>query len=144
MNLSEHFTLEEMMHSETGARNGLDNTPSDEQIENLKRVCAVLEQIRALVGKPITVTSGYRSEAINSLLGSKNTSQHRLGCAADIKVAGMPVKQLFDAIIQSDIEYDQIIWEFDSWVHISVPNTANDFCRHSKLVIDKSGTRAYS
>ena len=144
MNLSEHFTLEELTHSETGARNGLDNTPSDEQIENLKRVCAMLEKVRALVGKPITVTSGYRSEAINSLLGSKNTSQHRLGCAADIKVAGVPVKQLFDAIIQSDIEYDQIIWEFDAWVHISVPNTPNDFCRYSKLVIDKSGTRAYS
>lgn len=144
MQLSEHFTLEEMTQSQIGARHGIDNTPSDQEIDNLKRVCAMLEKVRALVGKPITVTSGYRAEAINSLLGSKNTSQHRLGCAADIKVAGMPIKQLFDAIIQSDIEYDQIILEYDAWVHISVPNTANDFCRHSKLVIDKSGTRAYS
>lgn len=144
MNLSEHFSLEELTHSDIGARHGLDNTPSDEQIDNLKRVCALLEKIRALIGRPVIVTSGYRSEAINSLLGSKNSSQHRLGCAADIKVQGMPIKQLFDAIIQSDIEYDQIILEFNSWVHISVPNTANDFCRHSKLVIDKNGTRAYS
>lgn len=144
MNLTEHFTLEELTHSDIGARLGLDNTPSDAEIENLKRLATLLEQIRALLGKPVMVNSAFRSKAVNDAVGSKDTSQHRVGCAADIRVQGMSPNDVCKAIIASDLHYDQIIREFDSWTHISVPNKPNELYRYSKLIIDKTGIRAYS
>lgn len=144
MQLSENFSLEELTRSDIGARLGLDNTPSDAEIENLKRLASLLEQIRALLGKPVIVNSAFRSKAVNDAVGSKDTSQHRLGCAADIRVQGVTPDAVCRAIIESDLQYDQIIREFDSWTHISVPNKPNELHRYSKLIIDKSGTRAFS
>ena len=143
MALSEHFTLEELTHSDIGARLGLDNTPNEQEIQNLTRLAALLEEVRKVIGKPITVNSGFRSKAVNDAVKSKDTSQHRLGCAADIRVSGMTPQQICTAIIESDIQFDQMIREFDSWVHISVPNTPTQTPRNQVLIIDSKGTRPF-
>jgi uncharacterized protein YcbK (DUF882 family) len=144
MNLSEHFTLEELCHSEVAARNGWMNHPDANEINNLTRIAALLEQVRAVVGKPIQINSGYRCKQVNDAVGSKDTSQHRIGCAADIRVSGMNPSEVCEAIKASDIQFDQLIKEFDSWTHISVPNNAGDNPRNQMLIIDKAGTRPYA
>ena len=143
MKLSEHFTLEELTASDTAARLGIDNTPPVYVIENLKRLCALLEDVRHAVGKPIRISSGYRCLKVNHAVGSRDTSQHLQGCAADIKVQGVTVDELMKVIIGAGVKFDQLIREFDSWVHISVPNTPADKPRHSMLIIDRAGTRPY-
>lgn len=143
MQLSAHFTLEEMTRSEYAARRGWPNDPEQREIDNLKRTCALLEQVRSLVNRPITVTSGYRSPNVNSAIGGSRNSQHMLGCAADIRAVGMTTDDLMMAIVGSKIQYDQVIREFNSWVHISVPNNPGDKPRMQRLIIDKEGTRQY-
>jgi len=144
MNLSEHFTLQELTHSDAAVRQGWENNPDANEINNLTRLAELLEQVRALVGKPISINSGYRSKKVNDSVGSKDSSQHRIGCAADIRVSGMTPSQVCEAIKASDIQFDQLIREFDSWTHISVPNTASDVARKQMLIIDKQGTRPYA
>ena len=144
MQLSEHFSLEELTRSEVAERKGLDNTPNASEIANLTRLAALLEEVRSLLNKPIMLNSGFRSKAVNDSVGSKDSSQHRIGCAADIRVPGMTPKQVVEAIIASDIGYDQIIEEFSSWTHISVPNTIDTKPRKQALIIDKAGTRIFS
>ena len=140
--LSEHFSLEELTVT---SHREFDNTPNEDQINNLTRVAQLLEQVKALLGgKPVMVNSGYRSPQVNLAVGSKPTSQHCLGCAADIRVPGMTPDEVVQAIKASDIPYDQLIREFDSWTHISVPNLANGEPRKQALIIDKQGTRAYA
>jgi hypothetical protein len=90
------------------------------------------------------VNSAFRSKAVNDAVGSKDTSQHRVGCAADIRVPGLTPDQVVKAIIGSPIAFDQIIREFDSWTHISVSNNPFGTPRKQALIIDKQGTRAYS
>lgn len=140
MKLTENFSLEEMIASEIGARRGLDNTPNATEIANLVRTAGLLEQVRKVLGKPIIVNSGFRSKAVNDAVGSKDTSQHRIGCAADIRVPGMTPREVVDAIVKSDIPYDQVIREFDSWTHISVPDMPSRPPRKQALIIDKNGT----
>ena len=140
--LSEHFTLEEL--TITNHRE-YDNTPNADQINNLQRVAELLEQVKKVLGgKPVMVNSGYRSPQVNLAVGSKPTSQHCLGCAADIRVPGMTPDEVVQAIKASDIPYDQLIREFDSWTHISVPNLANGEPRKQALIMDKQGTRSYA
>jgi putative chitinase len=142
MNLSEHFTFEELTITD---HREFDNTPNVEETENLTRLAEFLEQVKtALGGKPIMVNSAFRSEAVNNAVGSRNTSQHRIGCAADIRVPGMTPDEVVKAVIASGIGYDQIIREFDRWTHISVPNTKDMTPRRQALIIDKAGTRVYS
>ena len=142
MNLSEHFTLEELTAT---SHREFDNTPKASELANLMRLAALLEQVKTVVGgKPVMINSGFRSKQVNDSVGSKDTSQHRIGCAADIRIPGMTPDEVVKAIMSSDIGYDQIIREFDSWTHISVPNTTTDKPRKQALIIDKSGTRAYS
>ena len=129
--------------SEIGARRGLDNTPNATEISNLVRTALLLEQVRALIKKPIIVNSAFRSKPVNDAVGSKDTSQHRIGCAADIRVPGMTPKEVVEAIMKSDIPYDQLIREFDSWTHISVPDSAARPPRKQALIIDRNGTRPY-
>lgn len=143
MQLSEHFTLKELTASDTAARLGIDNNPPVYAVENLKRLCALLEDVRHAVGKPIRISSGYRCLKVNHAVGSRDTSQHLQGCAADIKVQGVTVDELMKVIISAGVKFDQLIREFDSWVHISVPNTPADKPRHSMLIIDRAGTRPY-
>lgn len=143
MKLSENFTFEEMTVSDIGARKGLDNTPNATELANLMRTAALLEQVRALLKKPITVNSAFRSKAVNDAVGSKDTSQHRIGCAADIKVTGMTPKEVVQACIDADIPFDQIIEEFNSWTHISVTDSPKRPPRRQALTIDKAGTRPF-
>jgi hypothetical protein len=143
MNLSPNFTLEELTYSETAQRKGLDNTPTEEVKANLVRLARFLEEVRRVLGRPITIDSAYRSPKVNEAVGSKPTSQHCNGCAADIRVAGLTPDDVIKLILKSNIEYDQVILEFDSWVHISIPNKFADKPRKNALIIDKNGTRPY-
>jgi len=143
MQLTKHFSLQELTVSTIAARKGLDNTPNASEIANLVRVAELLEQVRALLGKPIILNSGFRSKQVNDAVGSKDTSQHRIGCAADIRVPGMTPREVVEACIAANIGYDQIIEEFGSWTHISVPNTASTEPRRQALTIDRQGTRPF-
>jgi len=143
MNLSPNFTLEELIYSEIANRKGLDNTPSEDIKANLVRLARFLEEVRRLLGRPILINSAYRSPTVNEAVGSKPTSQHCLGCAADIRVPGLTPDDIIKLLLKTNIEYDQIIREFDSWVHISIPNKFADKPRKMALIIDKLGTRPY-
>lgn len=143
MKLSPNFTLAELTHSETAERLGLDNTPDEKVKANLVRLARILEEVRRVLGRPIMVNSAYRSLEVNKAIGSKPTSQHCLGCAADIRVPGLTPNDIVNLVVKSNIEYDQLIREFDSWVHISITNTHTDKPRRQVLIIDKSGTRPY-
>ena len=143
MKLTPNFTLEELTQSEMAERKGLDNTPNADVKANLVRLAKFLEEIRRVLGRPIMVNSAYRSPDVNTAIGSKPTSQHCNGCAADIKVPGLTPDNIVKEIIKTNLEYDQLIREFDSWVHISIPNKFADKPRKQVLIIDKAGTRPY-
>jgi putative chitinase len=141
-NLTDHFTFEELTHTD---HRELDNTPNQTELENLKRLALFLEEVKTVLGgKPIMVNSAFRSKAVNDAVGSKDSSQHRLGCAADIRVPSMTPNEVVKAIIASGIGYDQVIREFDRWTHISIPNTKDMTPRRQALIIDRSGTRIFS
>ena len=142
MNLSPSFTLEELTHTD---HREFDNTPNDAEMANLVRLADFLEQVKEVLGgKPIIVNSAFRSAEVNRAVGSSDKSQHRHGCAADIRVPGMTPDQVVSAIIESGLPYDQVIREFDRWTHVSIPNTEDATPRSMALIIDKSGTRAYA
>ena len=140
--MTPHFTLAELTHTDHRV---FDNTPNEQELANLKRLALFLEQVKTVLGgKPIMVNSAFRSKQVNDAVGSKDTSQHRIGCAADIRVPSMTPDQVVRAIIASGLPYDQIIREFDRWTHISVPNTPEAAPRRQALIIDKAGTRAFA
>ena len=142
MNLSPHFTLEELTHTD---HREFDNTPNADEIANLTRLASFLEEVKTILGgKPVMINSAFRCKQVNDAVGSKDTSQHRIGCAADIRVPGMTPDEVVKAVIASGIGYDQVIREFDRWTHISVPNHAGDNPRRQALIIDKAGTRPYA
>ena len=141
MNLTENFSLEELTHTD---HREFDNTPNDAELENLKRMAEFLEEVRSLLGKPLLINSCFRSELVNNSVGSKSSSQHRVGCATDFRVNGMTPNEVVKAIIASDLNFDQIIREFDRWTHISIPNSIHNLPRKQALIIDKKGTRLYS
>jgi len=135
--LTEHFTLAELTITD---HRTLDNTPDPAALANLQRLSEFLEKVKELLRfKPIMVTSAYRSKAVNDAVGSKNTSQHRLGCAADIRVPGMTPDAVVRAVLASRLPYDQIIREYDAWTHISIPNAPALAPRRMALIIDKTG-----
>ena len=140
MQLSEHFTLAELTATD---HRTLDNTPDPAALANLHRLAEFLEQVREVLGgKPVMVNSAFRSKAVNDAVGSKDTSQHRVGCAADIRVPGMTPDAVVRAVRASGLAYDQLIKEFDSWTHISIPALPAE-PRHMALIIDKTGTRLF-
>jgi zinc D-Ala-D-Ala carboxypeptidase len=138
MNLTPHFTLEELTASQSAARLGLDNTPPPEMLATLKRTAQLLEEVRALLGKPVLVSSGYRAPAVNRAVGGAQNSAHMLGCAADFSCPsfGSPL-DICRAIVRSDIAFDQVIHEFRAWVHIAWAPSP----RKMVLTIDAAGTR---
>ena len=140
MQLSEHFSLEELTHTD---HRTLDNTPTDAELSNLVRLAEFLEVVRAVLDdRNILINSAFRSKAVNDAVGSKDSSQHRTGCAADIRVPGMTPDEVVKFIRSADIEYDQVIREFDRWTHVSIPLEGAK-PRKTALIIDKTGTRAY-
>ncbi|MEJ5907333.1 D-Ala-D-Ala carboxypeptidase family metallohydrolase [Pseudomonas kermanshahensis] len=122
MFITPHFTLDEMTVSQIAAREGLDNTPTPEALANLQVLCGALERVRALFGTPVIVSSGYRSSALNRRIGGSPTSQHVLGLAADFTVIKVSPREAVRKICDSDVPFDQLILEFDRWVHLSVVN----------------------
>ena len=140
--MTPHFSLAELTRTD---HRTLDNTPNAAALANLHRLAAFLEQVReVLSGRVVVINSAYRSKAVNDAVGSKDTSQHRLGCAADIRVPGMTPDAVVRAVVASGLAYDQLIKEFDSWTHISIPSLTTLPPRKMALIIDKSGTRPFS
>jgi len=136
-----HFTLAELTVTD---HRSLDNTPDPTALANLTRLAEFLERVREVLGgKPVVVNSAYRSAAVNAACGSRESSQHRVGCAADIRVPGMTPDAVVRAVMASGLAYDQLIKEFDSWTHISIPNLATAAPRKMALIIDKTGTRLF-
>jgi hypothetical protein len=141
MKLTEHFSLEELTHTD---HRQYDNTPNDAELENLKRLAEFLEEVKTVLGgKPVMVNSAFRSKQVNDAVGSRDSSQHRIGCAVDFRVPKLTPDEVVRTIIASGLPYDQIIREFDRWTHISIPNTPSAKPRKQALIIDKQGTRAF-
>ena len=133
--MTPHFTLAELTHTD---HRSLDNTPNNAELTNLQRLAEFLEVVKTtLGGKPIMINSAFRSKAVNDAVGSKDSSHHRLGLAADFRVPGM----IPDAVVRAllHLPFDQIIREFDAWTHISI----SDKPRRQALIIDRQGTRAF-
>lgn len=121
MNLSQHFTLEEMVFSETALRHGMDNTPSEDQTSNLVRLCnTLLEPARDLLSVPFHVNSGFRAPSVNALVGGARNSAHMDGRACDFVPLGLDLEAAFDKIRQSDLVFDQVIFECAAWIHLAV------------------------
>jgi putative chitinase len=136
--MTPHFTLAELTAT---SHRQFDNTPNEKELANLQKLAEFLEQVKTtLDGKPIMINSAFRSKAVNDSVGSKDTSQHRLGYAADFKVPGMTPDQVVRAIIASDLQFDQIIREFDAWTHVSISPSP----RRQALIIDKQGVRPFA
>lgn len=147
-NLTPHFTYEELTHTD---HRTLDNTPTEHEkciiggkevlvnaVANLPRLADFLEQLKVVLGnKPIMVNSAFRSEAVNNAVGSSNKSDHRRGCAADIRVPGMTPDQVVRAIIASSLPYQQVIREYDRWTHVAITTNEGDVPTKSKMIIDK-------
>ena len=139
--MTPHFSLAELTRTD---HRTLDNTPDAAALANLQRLAAFLEQVREVLGdRVVVINSAYRSKAVNDAVGSSDKSQHRLGCAADIRVPGMTPDAVVRAVRASGLAYDQLIREFDSWTHLSIPNLATAAPRKMALIIDKTGTRLF-
>ena len=135
MNLSPHFTLAELTHTD---HRSLDNSPTQIEISNLQRLAQFLETVKTtLGGKPVMISSAFRSKAVNDAVGSKDSSHHRLGLAADFRVPGVAPDAVVRALLA--LPYDQIIREYDAWTHISIA----DKPRRQALIIDRQGTRPF-
>src|ERR1035438_3657764 len=149
MNLTPHFTLEEMTFSEAAARLGLDNPPIQTTITNLGMVAAAMERIRTLLGnRPIVVHSGYRSAEVNRAVGGVATSAHCRGLACDFvcPAFGSPAEAAL-VILKSDIDYDQLILEY-GWVHIGLAQEGalsrrEALTKRSPFTPDETGIKGY-
>lgn len=121
MNITPHFTLEELTHSQDAARFGIDNTPSPAVIRQLERLAEVLERVRTVLDdKAILISSGYRSPALNAKVGGSSTSQHTQGLAVDFTCPSYGSPRVICGVInRAGIPFDQLIFE-GTWVHLSI------------------------
>lgn len=127
MNLSENFTLAEMTTSQEAVRAGLKNAPNAQQVAALRALCeTVLQPLRDRIGRPLVVSSGFRSVTLNRRIGGSATSQHCKGEAADIMVPGMEVGDVVELIRAMHLPFDQVIDEFSRWVHCSHSGAAGN------------------
>ena len=136
--MTPHFSLAELTHTD---HRSLDNTPNAGELANLKRLAEFLEVVKTtLGGKPVMINSAFRTKADNDAVGSKYTSQQRLGLACDFRVPGMTPDAVVRTLLKARVRFDQLIREYDAWTHISI----SDNPRGQALIIDKLGTRAFS
>ena len=144
MQLSPHFSLDELTRSDTAKRLDIRNEPNDVQIANLHTLAEGLEQVRTkLNSNPIWVTSGFRSMDLNRVIKSKDTSYHTYGLAADFTCPGYgDVHQVMRTLAKSSIEFDQLILEHGAWIHIAFPK-GTDKPRRQMLRISNSGVLIY-
>lgn len=122
MKLTEHFTLNEVTFSQTAVRHGIDNTPPESLMPNIKRMANFMEEVRyVLGGRPIHITSWYRGPYMNTKIGGSKTSAHMKGLACDFvcPVLGDP-RRVAKEIEQSNLDFDQLILEGNRWVHIGL------------------------
>lgn len=137
MQLSTHFTLAEFVVSQEAARRSINNTPPPSVVEMLRHTAQRLEDVRALLGAPIIISSGFRCLSLNRAIGSRDTSQHVLGQAVDFTcprfgdARGVAIRIRDHA---AEIDYDQMIWEYGAWVHISFVSGTSG--RRQALTID--------
>lgn len=142
--LTQHFTLEELTHSQTAARKRLGNTPDQdsEARKNLQRLAETLEEVRTILGdNPIMVSSGYRSAPVNAAVGGSVASRHMHGLACDFTCPGFGTSLEICKALEPhmrELAIDQLIYEFGAWVHLGLTNGKP---RHQKLTIDTGGTR---
>lgn len=146
--MTPHFTLAELTRTD---HRSLDNSPDPAALANLHRLAAFLEQVREVLGnRMVVINSAYRSAAVNAACGSRESSQHRLGCAADIRVPGMTPDAVVRAVRASGLGYQQLIREFSDpvkgggWTHISITNEPNAEPKRQALIIDKLGVKPYA
>ena len=134
MQITKNFTLEEFLFSQTAERQNINNFPSNIHILNaIEALCIkVLQPLRDHYGRPVIITSGYRCEALNRAIGGSSTSQHMKGEAADFTVSGVPITDTIQ-VIRNRLEYDQLILEYNSWIHCSYRVGGN---RNQYLVIN--------
>lgn len=129
MNLTENFTLNELVYSATAEKNKIDNRPSVQVIANLKSLCEnVLQPLRNALGCPIVITSGFRCAVLNKKVGGQSNSQHLMGQAADLIVPRKDLKDVFN-YIKSHLNYDQLLYEYsktDKWIHVSFRNDGHN------------------
>ena len=142
MMLSPNFTLDEFLVSQTAARNGIDMTPSPRVIDNLERLAQqFLQPIRDEANSPVIISSGYRPELLNTMIGGSKTSAHRFGRAADFRVIGLSPYDTCQLILSLELHYDQLIHEFGRWVHLGI---ADELPRRQNLTaIREDGITRY-
>ena len=119
MKITEHFELSDFTFSQTAVRKGIDNGVTPEALFALEVLCKKVLEPMLEKGFKFTINSGYRCPELNKAIGGASNSQHTKGQAVDLKPRGMGVEQFYQDFIRSGIPYDQVIQEFDSWVHIS-------------------------
>ena len=139
--LSKYFALSEMTVSQSAARRGMKNIPFGKQLDNLRSTAEKMDAIREMLGHPVLVSSGYRNAEVNALVGGSKTSAHLQGLAVDFTCPGYgnPLA-VARAILASGIEFDQLIHEFGSWVHIGFAEPGKP-SRRQTLTINKRGTQ---
>ena len=119
--LTDNFSLEEFLASQAAARHGIDMTPPQLVIDNLKQLCVtVLQPLRNEVGESIRISSGYRPPDLNDIIGGSKTSAHRFGRAADFTVDGLTPYETVALIVNMELVYDQVIHEFGQWTHVGI------------------------
>lgn len=139
MKLSKYFTYSELTFSETAKRLKYTNQPPPKELKSLTNTAQQLDKVRELLGCPVIVNSGYRSLVVNRAIGSSDNSQHVRGEAVDFRTTEHTPRQIVEMIKKSDIPYDQLILEYESWVHISF--SARN--RRQVLIIDSKGSRIF-
>lgn len=148
MKISKHFTANELIRSQTAARRKIDNRPNPKQFMNLVYLATVLEQVRALFDAPVHITSGFRCLALNRAIGSKDTSKHTQGLAADFVVSGYSNEAVFEKIKASDINYRTVILEFpesaNGWIHLDIYPFAESGARRNLLAQKVNNRTQYS
>ena len=149
MQLSKHFSLEEMIKSSTALRMGIDNIPNEEQIENLKAICEnILEPLREYYeSRPITITSGFRSPELSEAIKSSRQFQHCKGEACDFEIAGFDNRQVASHI-KNNFDFDQLISEYyeegvadSGWIHVAYKRDGSN--RKQSLIKDKEGYKEW-
>ena len=120
LRLSSYFTLARLVHSDTGSSRGIDNTPPEALLPNLRLLARGLDRVRRVLGHPLEISSGYRCPELNAAVGGAPNSQHAQGLAVDFTCPGFgPPLEVARKLRDSDIAFDQCIYEFAEWIHLS-------------------------